>query len=379
MRYARLVLANLGRNKGRTMLTVLSVAVAFFLFASLRSVLTALEAASEVGSESRLITSSASGITFPLPQAHTQRIRSVEGVGSVSWSNWFGGVYIDSRNFFAQFAIDAETYLPMYPEIAIPEEQRQAFMAERTAVIVGSGLMERFGWRMDQTVTLQGTIFPGDWDFTIRGVYTPDDLSFGDEQFFFHYDYLYEGTDRQITPGWFVLQLDEPDAAARISVQIDDMFENSAAPTKTETDKAFQAGFVTMWGDVGLLVQAIGTAVFFAILLVAANTMMMAARERVGEVAVMKTLGFQNGVLFGIVLAEAIAICVVGAGIGLGLARVMLASVRQVQSILPGYTIEQETLALGMAIAVVLGTLTGLVPAVQAARLSVVEALRRVA
>ena len=379
MRYISLVLANIGRNKSRTTLTVLSVAVAFFLFASLRSVITALEAASEVGSESRLVTSSASGITFPLPQAHAQRIRAVEGVGSVSWANWFGGVYIDARNFFAQFAIDAETYLPMYPEIELLEEQRQAFMAERTAAIVGSGLMERFGWRMGQTVTLQGTIMPGDWDFTIRGVYTPDDPSFGDEMMFFHYEYLYERTDRRITPGWFVLQLEEPDAAAAISLQIDNMFENSTAPTKTETEKAWQAGFVTMWGNVGFLVQAIGTAVFFAILFVAANTMMMAARERVGEVAVMKTMGFQNGVLFGIVLAEAIAICVVGAGMGLGLARVILGSARQIQSILPGYTIESETLVLGMAIAVVLGTLTGLVPALQAARLSVVEALRRVA
>ncbi len=379
MRYARLVLANIGRNKSRTILTVLSVAVAFFLFASLRSVLTDLEAASEVGSESRLVTSAASGITFPLPEAHTQRIRAVEGVGSVSWANWFGGVYIDSRNFFAQFGIDAETYLPMYPEIDLPEDQRQAFMTERTAAIAGSGLMERFGWRLGQTVTLQGTIFPGDWDFTIRVVYTPEDPSFGDEMFFFHYDYLYERTNRRVTPGWFVLQLDEPDAAARISLDIDNMFENSTAPTKTETEKAWQDGFVTMWGNVGFLVQAIGTAVFFAILFVAANTMMMAARERVGEVAVMKTMGFQNGVLFGIVLAEAIVICVVGAGLGLSLARVMLGSARSIQSVLPGFTIEVETLALGVAIAVVLGTLTGIIPAVQAARLSVVEALRRVA
>ena len=297
----------------------------------------------------------------------------------MSWANWFGGVYIDSRNFFAQFGIDAETYLPMYPEIDLPEDQRQAFMTERTAAIAGSGLMERFGWRLGQTVTLQGTIFPGDWDFTIRVVYTPEDPSFGDEMFFFHYDYLYERTNRLVTPGWFVLQLDEPDAAARISLDIDNMFENSTAPTKTETEKAWQDGFVTMWGNVGFLVQAIGTAVFFAILFVAANTMMMAARERVGEVAVMKTMGFQNGVLFGIVLAEAIVICVVGAGLGLSLARVMLGSARSIQSVLPGFTIEVETLALGVAIAVVLGTLTGIIPAVQAARLSVVEALRRVA
>jgi len=379
MRYARLVLANIFRNKTRTILTTLSVAVAFFLFATLQSVVAALDAASEVGSEIRLVTSSASGITFPLPQAHVQRIAAVEGVRSVSWSNWFGGIYIDASNFFAQFAIDSESYLDMYPELIIPEDQKQAFLTERTAALVGSGLMERFGWRLGQTVTLQGTIFPGDWEFTIRAVYTPENPSFGDEMFHFHYDYLFERTNRQVTPGWFVMQLDDPEAAARISQQIDGIFENSTAPTKTETERAFQAGFVTMWGNIGLLVQVIGTAVFFAILFVAANTMMMAARERVGEVAVMKTLGFQDGTLFGIVLAEAITLCVGGAAMGLALARVTLGNARQIQSIIPGFTISLTTLLMGTAIAIMLGMLTGLIPALQAARLSVVEALRRVA
>lgn len=378
MRYARLVLANLFRNKSRSVLTTLSVAVAFYLFASLQSVVTALEAAAEVGSEARLVTGHASGITFPLPQAHVQRLGAVEGVRSVSTANWFGGVYIDTRNFFAQFAIDSESYLDMYPEMVIEEGQKEAYLAERTAALVGSGLMERFGWRLGQTVTLQGTIFTGDWDFTIRAVYTPTDPSFGDEMFHFHYDYLYERTNRQVTPGWFILQLDDPESAAEISQQVDAIFENSTAPTKTETEKAFQAGFVTMWGNISLLVEVIGTAVFFAILFVAANTMMMATRERVGEVAVMKTLGFQNGTLFGIVLAEAITICLVGAVVGLALARLSLGNARQIQSIIPGFTIDLGTLVLGMAIALMLGILTGLIPAVSAARLSVVEALRSV-
>jgi putative ABC transport system permease protein len=379
MKYMRLVLANLGRNKRRTILTVLSVAVAFFLFASLRSVVTALDAVADVGSETRLVVTNASGITFLLPQAHAPRLEAVEGIESVSWANWFGGIYIDSRNFFAQFAIEAETYLPMYPEMSIPDDQLQAFMAERTAALVGSGLMERFGWQLGQTITLQGTFLPGDWEFTIRAVYTPDDPSFGDEMFHFHYDYLYERSNRQMSPGWFVLQLGDPDAAARISLQIDELFENSTAPTQTETEKAFQAGFVTMWGNIGALVQAIGTAVFFAILFVAANTMMMAARERVGEVAVMKTLGFQDGALFGIVIAEAIILCVTGGAAGLLLARVTLGSARQIQSVIPGFSIDGGTILLGTLVAIALGVLTGLIPALQASRLSVVEALRRVA
>lgn len=378
MTHARLVVANLGRNKRRTALTMLSVAVAFFLFATLRSVVTALQGVVDVGSETRLVTTSATGITFPLPQAHAQRIAAVDGVRSVTWANWFGGTYVDPRNFFAQFAIDAESYLDMYPEMKIPEDQRKAFLAERTAALVGSGLMERFGWHLGQTVTLQGTIFPGDWAFTIRAVYTPDDPSFGDEIFHFHYDYLYERTNRRVSPGWFMLELDDPSRAARVSQQVDELFENSTAPTKTETEKAFQSSFVTMWGNVTGLVKAIGTAVFFAILLVAANTMMMAARERVGEVAVMKTLGFRNGTLFGIVLAEAITICLVGGALGLALARSTVGSVRLMQSIIPGFAIDAGTMAFGAALAVVLGTLTGVVPAVQASRLSVVDALRRV-
>jgi putative ABC transport system permease protein len=378
MRYARLVIANLLRNKRRTVLTTFSVAVAFFLFATLRSVITALDAVAEVGSETRLVVTNASGITFLLPQAHASRIAAVEGVESVTWANWFGGIYIDSRNFFAQFAIDAETYMPMYPEILVPPDQLEAFMAERTAALVGSGLMERFGWQLGQTVTLQGTYLPGDWDFTIRAVYVPDDPSFGDEMFHFHYDYLYERSGRQMSPGWFVLQLEDPTAAAEVSQRIDELFENSTAPTQTETERAFQTSFVTMWGNVGGLVQAIGTAVFFAILFVAANTMMMAARERVGEVAVLKTLGFQNGTLFGMVIAEAVAMCIVGGALGLVVARWMLGSVRTLQSIIPGFAVEWQTILLGTAMAIALGVLTGLIPALQASRLSVIEALRRV-
>jgi putative ABC transport system permease protein len=379
MRYARLIWANLMRRKGRTLLTVLSVAVALFLFAALRSVVTALAAAGEVGSESRLVSRSAIGITFPLPEAHARRIDALDGVASVSWANWFGGVYVNPQNFFAQFAVVADTYFPMYPEVQIPPEQLEAFEGERTAAIVGQGLMERFGWRVGQTVTLQGTIFPGDWDFTIRGVYVPEDPSFGDEAFYFHYEYLYERTNRNVTPGWFILRLDNPSEAAAMSARIDQVFENSSAPTKTETEKAFNAGFVTMWGNVGFLVRAIGTAVFFAILLVAANTMMMAARERTHEVAVMKTIGFGDRLLSGLVMIEAVLITMLGGAIGIFGARAALGGNEMLSSLLPGYAVEWSTVALGFAIALALGLASGLVPAWQAARLSVVDALRKVA
>ena len=379
MKFMRLIWVNLLRNKRRTLLTVLSVTVALFLFTTLRSVVTALDAVSEVGSEARLITRSATGITFALPQSYFERLRAQEGVQSVSWANWFGGIYVNESNFFAQLAIDHETYLAMYPEMAIPDDQRQAFLNERTAVLVGRGLMERFGWTLGQNVTLQGTIFPGDWDFTIRAVYVPDDPSFGDQLFFFHYDYLYEGVNGNIIPGWYVIQLNDPGAAPAAIDRIDRMFENSSSPTKTETEKAFNASFVTMWGNIGFLVKAIGTAVFFAILLVAANTMMMAGRERIGENAVLKTLGFQDGLLFRLVLVESVLITLLGGALGVFASKLAFGPGNPVSSFIQGFEVAWSTVILGLVMATLLGMISGIVPAWQAMKLPVVQALRRVA
>ena len=379
MSMPRLVWANVFRNKKRTALTIASVVVAFFLFGTLRSVITTLDAAAAVGSEARLITSSASGITFPLPEAHVNRLRAVPGIKSVSWSNWFGGYYQDPRDFFAQFAIKAESYLAMYPEIKITAGDVEAFKRERTAALVGVGLMNKYGWQIGQTVTLKGTIFAGDWDFVIRAAYTPVNPSFGDANMYFNYEYLYERTNGRITPGWFALELDRPGGAADLAKAIDAQFKNSTAPTKTETERAFQAGFVTMWGNIGFLVRAIGTAVFFAILFVAANTMMMAVRERVGEVAVLKTVGFQNGTLFWMVLAESVLITVVGGAIGLLLSRLAFMGRTPLNSFFPGFGVTNSTIALGLALATLLGVISGAIPALQSSRLSVVGALRRVA
>lgn len=379
MKFARLVWVNLNRNKRRTGLTTLSVTVAFFLFTTLRSVVTALDAVSDVGSEARLMVQSATGITFALPQSYYERLRAVPGVRSVSWANWFGGIYVDERNFFAQFAIDAKRYLGMYPEVQIPDDQRQAFLGERTAALVGQGLMERFGWTLGQNVTIQGTIFPGDWDFTIRAVYVPTDPSYGDQNFFFHYDYLFERTNRRVIPGWYIVQLTDPAAAATVIDRIDTMFENSSNPTQTVTEKAFNAGFVTMWGNIGFLVKAIGTAVFFAILLVAANTMMMAARERTGEHAVLKTLGFQDRTVFGLVLAEAVTLTLVGGAIGVFGAMGLFRPGNSMSNFIPGFSVQWGTALLALGLSVALGVVSGIVPAWQALRLPVIQAFRQVA
>lgn len=380
MKFARLVRANLFRRKRRTLLTALSVAAALFLLATLRSVLTTLEEAAKVGSEKRMITRNAISIVFFLPQSYYERLRAVPGVKSVSWANWFGGIYRDPRDFFAQFAIKAESYFPMVPEILVPEDQGKAFLAERTGAVVGRRLMERFGWKLGENVTLRGTIYPGDWAFTIRAVYTSTSPGFQEDAMFFHYEALSERFREFVQPNWYVLELEHPSLAASVARTIDDMFRNSPAATRTETERAFQTSFVTMYGNVGFLLSAIGMAVFFAILLVAANTMMTSARERTHEVAVLKTLGFGDGLLFGLVVAEALVIALSGALLGIAGAKLLFELTEfQGAGFLPGFAIRWDTVALGLLAALLLGVVSSAVPAWQAARLPVAQTLRRVA
>lgn len=380
MRFFPLVWANLSRHKRRTVLTTASVALAMFLFASLRSVVTTLEAGANVGSESRMIVQSAKAIVFFLPRSYKERLAAVPGVAAVTWADWFGGVYQDPKNFFASFATDAESYLEMYQaDLALPADQKAAFLRERTACIVGKNLMDKFGWRLGQDVTLKGTIFQGDWTFTIRGVFTAVDPAFSEDALIFHYDVIYERYPQWVNPGWYVLRLSEPSLAPKVAATVDSMFENSADPTKTGTERAFNANFMTMWGNVSFLMDSIGMAVVFAILLIAANSMMLSARERVNEVGVLKTIGFTDRLLFGLVISEASVIAFTGAVIGLGAAKALYRpSGFSAMGFLPGFDVTTGTLALGLGIAALLALTSGLVPALQAARLSAVQALRHV-
>ncbi|MEO8198889.1 MAG: FtsX-like permease family protein [Gemmatimonadota bacterium] len=379
MKFLHLVVANLGRHKRRTILTIASVALALFLYATLRSVVTTIDATAQLGNARRLVTNNATGITFALPLSYANRIQAVPGVEAVTFANWFGGRYGDGKRFFAQFAIDPESYLSMYPESGLPEDQKQAFLHERSAAIVGNRLLDVFGWKLGQDVTIQGTIYPGDWTFTIRGVYTPTDKTFPDDAFLFHHDFLEERTGRPGLAGWYVMRIDRPDNAARIARIIDDQFRNSRDATKTGTEQAFNASFATMWGNVSLLMGTIGMAVVFAILLVTANAMMMSARERTAEVGVLKTIGFTDGTLFGLVMLEAGLITITGAIIGLGGARWLYQSTNfNGGGALPGFRVTNSTLAIGFGIALLLMLASGLVPAIRAAKLPVVQALRRV-
>ena len=379
MKFLPLVLANLFRHKLRTILTICSVALALFLFASLRTVGTTLDSGAEVSSASRMITQNATAFVIPLPRSYSTRLASVPHVQSVTWANWFGGKYGDGKKFFAQFAVDPESYLKMYPEFQIPEDQKQAFLKERASALVGEGLVKAFGWKVGDNVTLQGTIFPGDWTFTIRGIYHPSEKAYGDDSFMFHYDYLYEKYPDRVTPGWFIMKIDDPNAAPLVAKTIDDQFRNSSAPTKTGTEKAFAAGFASMWGNVKLLMSTIGMAVVFAILLVTANAMMMNQRERTSEVAVMKTVGFSDRRVFGLVIIEAAVISLSGALLGLGAAILMpVVTGFGDGGFLPGFRVTPGTVVAGSAVALLLAVASGVFPAWQAAKLPVVQALRRV-
>jgi len=379
VKYLPLVLANLGRHKRRTVLTIASVALALFLFASLRTVITTLAAAANFGSVRRLVVTNATGIVFPLPLSYANRLRAVPGVEGLTWANWFGGRYGDGKRFFANFAVDGKSYLELYPEISVPADQREAWLQDRSGALVGVRLLDVFGWRLGQNVTLQGTIFPGDWTFTIRGVYTPKDRVINDDALMFHHALLDERIGRAGIAGWYILRIDDPNNAARVAKTIDAQFKSSSAPTKTGTEQAFNASFATMWGNVSLLLNTIGMAVVFAILLVTANAMMMSARERTGEVAVLKTIGFSDVRLFGLVMVEAGIITLTGALIGLGGAKLLYKTTNfSAQGFLPGFDVSGGTLAVGGAIALLLMLASGVVPAVGAARLPVVQALRRV-
>ena len=379
MKFWTLLRANLGRHKRRTFLTMASVALALFLFASLRSVITTLGAAAQFGSARRLVTMNSTGFVLPLPEAYANRLSAVPGVEKVTWANWFGGRYGDGKRFFASFAIDAKSYLDIYPEMSVPADQKEAFLQDKGGALIGARLVNLFGWKVGQNITLQGTIYPGDWTFTVRGVYTPTDPVINDDAMMFHYQYLDERNGRKGNVGWYIEEIDRPDNAAQVAKTVDDMFRSSPAPTKTGTEQAFNASFATMWGNIGLLMNTIGLAVVFAILLVTANAMMMSARERTKELAILKTIGYSDRLLFGLVLAEAGIITVAGAVVGLGAAKLLYKSTNfNAAGFLPGFDVTWATLGLGGLIALVLMLASGIIPAMQAARLPVVSALRNV-
>ncbi|MFI5338959.1 MAG: ABC transporter permease [Candidatus Methylomirabilales bacterium] len=379
MKYRHLVLANLRRKKIRTSLTAGSFAAALFLFGILAVVRGAFHQGLEVAGVDRLVVVNKVSIIQPLPLSYRDRLLRIPGVTHVTFANWFGGVYQDERNFFPQFAIDRETYRQMFAEFVIPDGQWQVFLADREGCIVGEALAERFKWKLGDRIPIKGTIFPGTWEFNIRGIYRGKRAQDDTTQFWFRWDYLDERTTyRKGFVGWYTVRIANPDDAVRVVRAIDEEFVNSPWETKTDTEKAFAASWVKQMGNIEFLILTIGSVVFFTLLLVTGNTMAIAVRERVRELAVLKAVGFSDRFVLILVMAETMVVAAVGGGIGLLLAKLFTLRGDPTRGLLPFFYLPPNAIVLGFALAVAVGLMAGILPALSAMRLRVVDALRRV-
>ncbi len=379
MKYRHLLLANLFRRRTRTGLTVGSFAVALFLFGILAVVRGAFHQGIDVAGTDRLVIVNKVSLIQPLPFAYRDRLLRIPGVGQATFATWFGGVYQDERNFFPQFAVDTDHYRDLFPEFVIPDDQWAAFLADREGAVVGVGLAERFGWKRGDRIPIRGTIFPGTWEFNIRAIYrggrTQDDTT----QFWFHWNYLDERRSfGKGFVGWYTVKIPNPDDAVRVARAIDDEFANSPFETKTDTEKAFAASFVKQMGNIEFLILSIGSVVFFTLLLVTGNTMAIAVRERVRELAVLKAVGFSDGFVLGLILGETVIVAAVGGALGVSLAKLFTLRGDPTGGLLPFFYLPPRAMAAGVALAIAVGFLAGVLPAVAAMRLRVVEALRRV-
>lgn len=379
MKHWRILFGNLRRKKIRTVLTVGSFAVAMFLFGLLVIVRGAFQGGVDIAGVDRLLVINRTSIIQPMPLSYRDRILRVPGVKGVTYSNWFGGVYQDEKNFFPIFTIDTDTWLDVYSEFQIPPEQWKAFVEDREGAIVGEDLVERFGWKVGDRIPIKGTIFAGNWEFNIRGIYKGTRQADDPTQFWFHWKYFDERKEFQRgMAGWYTLKIDSPDNAVRVSRAIDTEFANSAYETKTETEKAFAAGWVKQMGNIEFLILTIGTVVMFTLLLVTGNTMAISVRERVRDLAVLKAIGYSDRSVLTLVLLESLLIATLGGVLGLGLAKAFSLRGDPTGGILPIFFLPNVWVAYGLAGALGIGAIAGLLPAVSAMRLRVVDALRRV-
>jgi putative ABC transport system permease protein len=379
VKFLPLLVANLTRKKIRTALTLGSFVVALFLFGLLVTIRGAFNQGVAAAGVDRLIVMSKVSLIQPLPIAYRDRLARVPGIKQVTWASWFGGVYQDEKNFFAQFAIDREHYRQMFPEFVIPDDQWQAFLADREGCIVGEALAERFKWGVGDRIPLKGTFFSGMWEFNIRGIYRGSRPQDDTTQFWFRWDYLDERRSFQKGfVGWYTVRIANPDDTVGAIKAIDEGFANSPWETKTDTEKEFAASWVKQMGNIELLLLSIGGIVFFTLLLVTGNTMAIAVRERLRELAVLKAVGFSDGFVLVLILAETIVVATVGGGTGLALAKLFTLRGDPTGGLLPFFYLPLNVIALGLALAMVVGLLAGILPALSAMRLRVVDALRKV-
>jgi putative ABC transport system permease protein len=380
-----LLLRNVWRQKGRAVLTFFGLLVATLAFGLLSTVVSAWYAGAEGASNARLITRNAISLVFPLPISHADRIRQVEGVSSLSWANWFGGIYKEPKNFFPQFAIQPESYLNAYPEYLLTETERTNFLKDRRAVVIGRKIANSYGLKVGDNLTLKGTIYPGDWEFQVAGIYEGRQTSTDTAQLFFHWDYLNEEAKQrnlpraQNTTGVFIVQIAEPTRAAEISLQVDSLFRNSAYETLTETEKAFQLGFVAMTEAIVVAIQIVSYVVILIIMAVMANTMAMTARERTGEYATLKALGFSPQFVAGLITAESLMLAVFG---GIAGALITFPVARAfgdaMGTIFPVFEVASQTTWMQLILALVVGLVAAAIPAWRVSRIRIVEGLRAI-
>src|SRR4030042_6178550 len=384
MHVLRLIFKNSFRHKLRTFLTILGVSIAILAFGLLRTVISAWYAGVEASSASRLVTRNSISLIFPLPLSYKDKIRQIEGVKLVSFGNWFGGIYIDEKNFFANYAVEPETYLKLYPEILIPEDQMKAFSQDRKGAVAGRMLIERYGWENGDNVTLKGTIFPGNWRFVIRAIYKGRSKTVDESAFFFQWDYLNE-TMKKTAPlragqvGWYMIGVTSPSLAADVAVKIDRAFKNSLAETLTETEKAFQLSFISMTEAIIIAIKIVSFVVIFIILVVVANTMAMTARERIGEYAIFKTLGFGGWHITRLIFGESLLITMIGCAFGIALTY-PVADIfsHALSTYFPVFNIARKTIYMDIIASILVGMIAAIFPTWRAVKIRVADGLRRI-
>jgi putative ABC transport system permease protein len=385
MKFLRLIWSNLRRKKLRTSLTLLSIVVAFILFGFLSAIQQALVGGVELAGADRLIVRQKVSIINLLPVSYEARMDRIPGVDFATHQTWFGGVYQDPKNFFMQNPVEPEKFLKMHPEIILPPDEMKAWLATRTGAIVGRRTADRFHWKIGDQVPIQSTIWPNSdgsrhWDFDIVGIYDGKEKGTDTTPMFFRYDYFDEGRGQwgKGQVGWYTIRIKDPSQAAEVAKRVDEEFENSPAETKTEPEGAFIQAWASQIGNIVFIVAAILSAVFFTILLVTGNTMAQAVRERTGELGVLKAIGFTNGQVVALVLAESCLLTVLGGAIGLGLACAITPVMAQnLAGLLPLFFFPTHDLFIGLGLSIALGFVTGIFPALQAMRLRVADALRR--
>ncbi|MCA3041131.1 MAG: FtsX-like permease family protein [Rhodocyclaceae bacterium] len=385
MYYLKLIFKNVFRAKLRTALTVTGLVVAIVAFGLLQTVVDAWFAGANSASSARLVTRNAISLVFSMPTYYRERMRSIDGVKTVSYSQWFGGIYKEPSNFFPQFAVDHNNYFDLYPEFLIKPDELLAFKRDRQGAIVGRKLADQFGWKVGDVIPIRGTIFSGNWQFTIRAIFDGRDETTLTRQFFMHWDYINESVKKRFPRrgdqiGVFNILINDPSRAADISKAIDAEFRNSLAETLTETEKAFQLGFVAQSEAIVVAIRVVSFVVIFIIMAVVANTMAMTARERIAEYATLKVLGFSPGYVAALIFGEAMVLAFLGAGIGILLTFPMASGFANspAGAAFASFAVSASTVWLQVACAIALGVIAALVPGWRSARVKIVDGLRHV-